>query len=250
MPRITHVARAQQRYERVPVLDEHGQPKTTPVNRATKHGRPVTMAVTADDKTKPLDPYTCGYCRQPIAIGTPYKHISPKSGPYGGNTLRRHESCPSWQPWDYSNSLAAQISKIQYEFENVIADASDASYVESALSEAAEAAREIAEAKREAAQNIEDGFQHPTAQSEELAELADQLDDWANEIENVFVPDYPEPEEEDCPQECEEGKIDGETCETCKGDGTVTPEEPTEDQVDEWRSDVESETSVVGESPA
>jgi hypothetical protein len=270
MPRVTHVQTAQQRYERVPVLDEAtGQPKVVPVNRTTKHGRAVTMAVTADDKSKPLPPHTCGYCHQPIEVGSPYKHISPKSGPYGGRTLRRHESCPTWQVWDYSNSLSAQLARIGHDFASAISGATEPSEVESALSEAADAAREIAEAKREAAQNIEDGFQHPTEQSEELNQLADDLDSWADEIEGVSVPDLPEPEEEDCEQ-CEgTGKVvkmypdsypepwrpgsyaEGvvRECGDCEGTGKVTPEEPTEDQMDEWHGEVESETSIVGEPP-
>lgn len=246
MPRVTHVRAAQQRYERIPVLDEAtGQPKVVPVNRTTKRGTAVTMIVTRNDPDQPLPPYTCGYCRQPIAIGTPYKRMSPKSGPYGGRTLRRHESCPPWQQWDYSNSLSAQLARIGHDFLNAIGDATDPSEVESALGEAAEAIREIAEAKRESAQNIEEGFQHSTGQSEELAQIADDLDAWADEIEAVSVPDLPEPEEEDC------GDCDGDDpeCETCKGASPYTPEEPTESQMDEWHGEVESETGIVGQPP-
>lgn len=257
MPKITHVKKAQQRYERVPVMDEAtGEPKVVPVNRTTKRGSAVTMAVTRDDLDRPLPPYDCDYCRRPIAVNTPYKHISPRSGPFGGRTLRRHESCPTWQQWDYSDSLSAQLAQIEHEFSSAVDDASSPDDVEAAQSEAAERARELAEAKRESAQNIEDGFQHPTAQSEELAEQADQLDDWANEIEGVSVPEFPEPEEEDC-EDCDgTGKADGgpaETdgpdCENCAGSGSVTPDEPTENQVDEWREEVRSEFSVVSEPP-
>lgn len=124
MPKITHVKKAQQRYERVPVIDEAtGEPKVVPVNRTTKRGTAVTMTVTRDDLDQPLPPYDCDYCRNPIEVGTPYKHISPRSGPYGGRTLRRHEGCPTWQPWDYSGSLSARLSQITYEFDNAVDDA-------------------------------------------------------------------------------------------------------------------------------
>lgn len=259
MPKITHVKAAQPRYERVPVIDEEtGLPKVVPVNRVTKHGAAVTMAVTRDDRSKPLPPHDCDYCRNPIETGTPYKHMSPRSGPYGGRTLRRHESCPTWQPWDYSDSLSARLSQVAYEFDNAVDGASSPDDVESAQSEAADRARELAEEKREAAQNIEDGFQHPTAQSEELAEQADALEEWATEIEGVSVPEFPEPEEEDC-EECDgtgndpDAEPDDEdgppSCENCSGSGKVTPEEPNEDQVDEWREEVRSAFSVVSEPP-
>jgi hypothetical protein len=270
MPKITHVRKAQPRYERVPVTDPAtGEPKVVPVNRTTKRGSAVTMTVTKDDLSKPLPPHDCDYCRQPIAVGTPYKHISPRSGPYGGRTLRRHESCPTWQPWDYSNSLSARLAQIAYEFDNAVGEASSPDDVESAQSEAADRARELAEEKRESAQAIEDGFQHPTTQSEEMADQADQLDDWASEIEGASVPEFPEPEEDDC-ESCEgTGKIvklyedsDPEPwqpgsyaegvvrdCDDCAGTGKVTPDEPTEDQVDEWREEVRSEFAMVSEPP-
>jgi hypothetical protein len=270
MPRITHVKAAQQRYERVPVIDEDtGQPKVTSVNRTTKSGRAVTMAVTRDDRSKPLPPYTCGYCHEPIAIGTPYKHISPKSGPYGGRTLRRHESCPTWQVWDYSSSLSARLAQIEHEFSTALADAAGPDDVTSALETAAESVRELAGEKRESSEAIVEGFQHSTSQSDELEEQADALESWADEIENVSVPEYPEPEEEDCGECAGTGKIvqlyedsDPEPwrpgsyaegvvrdCGECEGTGQVTPDEPTDDQVDEWRGEVESETSIVGEPP-
>jgi hypothetical protein len=257
MPKITHVKEARPRYERVPVIDEAtGEPKVVPVNRTTKRGTAVTMAVTRDDLDQPLPPHNCDYCRQPIAVGTPYKHISPRSGPFGGRTLRRHEGCPTWQPWDYSDSLSARLSQIAYEFDNAVSDATEPGEVESAQSEAADRARELAEEKRESAQNIEDGFQHPTAQSEELAEQADAIEEWANEIEGTSVPEFPEPEENDC-ETCDGTGRDGEAypgrvpvdCDDCDGTGRVTPDDPTEDQVDEWRSEVESEFAVVGEPP-
>lgn len=249
MPRVTYVKAAQQRYQMVPVTGEDGQPVRTEVaGRTAKSGRQVSRRQTRPDLDKPLPPYTCDYCHEPIAIGTPYKHISPKSGPYGSRKLTRHGGCPTWQPWDYSNSLSARLSKIAHDFDSAVDDASDPGAVESAQSEAADAARELAEEKRESAQSIEEGFQHPTSQSEELNDTADQLDEWANEIEGISVPDFPEPEETDC-ESCD-GEPGTKDCEDCAGEGTYTPEEPADEQVDEWREEVRSEFSVVSEPPA
>jgi hypothetical protein len=279
MARTTHVARAQQRYETVPVIDPiTNEVKKTPVmrngeQRVTKRGKPIFMTVTVQDKSKPLDPYTCDYCQKTIEVGTAYKHITPKSGPYGGRKRTRHESCPSWQVWEYSSSLSARLAQISYDFGNDIANVESEEDVQSALDSAAEAVKEIAEEKREGASNIEDGFGHETSASTELAEIADSLEEWADEISSADIPELPEPEDEDC-DECdgtgkvenpeydrEIGEEDGEhydpayleeeeiECEACEGTGTITPEEPTEDQMSQWRDDVVDACSIVDESP-
>jgi hypothetical protein len=66
MPRVTVVKHAQQRYETVPVLDDRGQPKVVPVmrngvQRTTKRGRPVTMRLTREDRTKPKPNLRCDF---------------------------------------------------------------------------------------------------------------------------------------------------------------------------------------------
>lgn len=260
MARVTYVKKAQQRYETIPVLNEDGSPKQVPVTgrdgeqKVTKHGRPVFRSLTVDDKTKPLPLHDCGHCHLPIEVGTPYKHISPRSGPYGGRMLTRHEDCPSWNVWEYSSSLSARLAEVAHNYTQAAESAESAEDVTAALEDAAGSVREIAEEKRESASNIEDGFGHATSQSDELNEIADSLDGWADEIESAEVPDFPEPEEQDC-EECTEGLIDdplndGETieCPDCDGTGRMTPDEPTEEQMDEWRSEIDA-IEIVNESP-
>ncbi len=264
MARVTHVKKAQQRYEMVPVLDEAtGVQKTVPVmgkggvQKTSKSRRPVFMKLTIADKTKPLPPLRCdapNCTERDILVGTPYKHMSPKSGPYGGRKLTRHETCPTWHSWEYSSSTSARLEEVSFNFEEAISEAADPEEVTSALSEAAEAIREIAGEKEEGADNMESGFGHSTFMSDELRDTADQLNGWADDVENAEVPDLPEPDEVDC-EECE-GKGYREVapdvsldCTECDGSGKVTPDEPTDEQMDEWRSEVEEATSVVNESP-
>jgi hypothetical protein len=280
MARTTHVKKAQQRYETVVVLDDDGNPKKTPVMRrngeqkTTKRGKPVFMTVTMVDKSKPKPLYTCSACNKPIEIGTPYKHISPKSGPYGGRKMTRHESCPSWQVWDYSNSLSAQLARISYEFGNEIDQAETPDDVQSALAAAAESIKEIAEQKREGASNIEEGFGHPTSQSEELEQMADDLESWADEVESADVPDLPDP------ADVSKFYVNGPDAQSLDEDGFETQEdaenalaqhlaenedededdweieeveeasdEVTEEQIDEWRDEVRDNVTIVDESP-
>jgi rubrerythrin len=312
MARITRVAQAQQRYEQVPVIDPAtGEQRRTPVmkngkQRVTKRGNLVFLSVTKADKSKPLPPRKCGKCHQEIQVGSPYKHISPRSGPYGGRTLYRCDTCPDWHVWEYSSSLSARTAEISHNFWESFngAEFESTDDVQELLNETAEAIREIASEKEESADNIESGFGHETEQSQELRDVSEQLNSWADEVENVSLTDYPETEEQQC-EACDgnghrdlqeqlvaarkrlealqakfptvqddldvvmitKRAIDnevklilelkqkdeaGETtleCEECDGSGVVDPEVPTQDQLDEWRSEVESEVSIVDECP-
>ena len=280
MARITHVKSAQQRYATVPVIDpETGQQKVTPVTRkdgtqkVTKRGKPVFLRVTKADKTKPLPNLRCDFpgCTidgGEIKPGTAYKHISPKSGPYGGTQRNRHAAHPSWQVWDYSYSINAQAQRISHDAMEQVSGVESVEDVEGILSEAAEAIRELAEQRRESAQNIEDGFGHATYQSEQLESDADELDSWADEVEGTDVPELPEPENTDCDECGGTGEVDNPDydadedaededyaepttveCAECGGSGEVENDEPTDEQMDDWRSEVEDALSVLDECP-
>lgn len=244
MPTITHVAKAQQRYETKPVLNEDGEQIMTAVfdknkiAKVTKSGRQVFMARTERDLTKPLPNHVCTACGKEILPGTPYKHMSPKSGPYGGRFLARHESCPDWQVWEYSNSLSARISQAIHDWETAAENVSDVSDAESARDDFAAAIRELAEEKEESAQNMEDGFQHETEKSMGLRDIAQSLEEWASEIESADIPELPEPEDQDCEDCGGEGQVDEKECETCDGTGQITPEEPSEEELSDWRSEL------------
>jgi hypothetical protein len=219
---------------------------------------------------KPL--HTCDKCETEIQIGAPYKHMSVKTGPYSSRKLIRCGACPDWYVWEYSSSLSARIAEIEHHAREAVATAEDKDAVESALTEAAEAIRELAEEKRDGAQNIEDGFGHPTTQSEELIQQADDLDAWADEIESADVPEDPDPEDAEC-EACEgygqpepgDAQLEqlslpansvftietvlryARPCTEC--DGTGHPEEATEDQWDDWRTEVDNALSVLDNCP-
>lgn len=275
MPRVTHVKKAQQRYETKPVIDPvTGEQKRTPVmvknydgqlvQKTTKRGREVFMLVTEPDKTKPKDNLRCDFsgCTKgnEIKPGEAYKHISPKSGPYGGRQLNRHEEHPTWNQWEYSSSMSARLAQIAHNFWEEIDSVASQDDVQSALDSAAEEIKSLAEEKRESASNIEDGFGHPTSASEELEQTADSLDEWADEVSGADIPELPEPEETECEECGGTGEVDSDEvdaneepiqvdCEQCDGTGQYTPEEPTEDQLDEWRDEVRDALTIVDESP-
>lgn len=257
MPQITHVKKSQQRYVMVPVLDDKGEPEMTTVSNrdgnpaTTKNGHAILRAVTRRDYNQPLPAPVCDSCNKDITPGTPYKHISPKSGPYGGRTLNRHEDCPTWNVWEYSSSLSARISQIQHEGAQALGNATSQEDFEGILEDISTRIQELADEKEEAASNMEDGFGHETEQSATLRETAEALSSWADEIQSVDVPEMPDPEEEECPDCDGTGKTEEETdCPDCEGTGMVTPDEPTEEQVDEWLDEArDNATSVLDESP-
>ena len=256
MARVTYVKKAQPRYRTVPVLVD-GQPVKTPVMRRngeqkkTKSGRLVFMTKTVEDKSQPLPLRNCDYCGKPIEIGTPYKHVTPKSGPYGGRLRARHAACPTWQEWDLSNSLSAQLARVSHE--TTSQTFTDADEVRSALESAADQIEEIADAKEESAQNVEDGFGHETETSQQLREVADNLKKWAEEIREKAGEVEERPDEE----------VD---CSSCGGTGRVGGDDDADDGVDEcaecgasgqienpeiadWESNVEDWLSIVDEVP-
>lgn len=209
MARVTYVKKAQQRYETVPVIDPAtGEQKRTPVinrrtgeQKTTKNGRLVFLNVTEADKSKPLPNHTCEKCGTEIKVGDPYKHVSPKSGPYGGRTRYRCDSCPTWKSWELSSSKMAEIYQAQDECGIESAESYDDA--RAALGCVAEAARSVAEQYRESAENIESGFGHETYQSQELAEKADEIEGWADELESWEPPNGEEfePDEDDAADE-------------------------------------------------
>lgn len=275
MPRTTVVEKAQQRYYTKPVIDpETGEQKQTPVmrngeQRTTKRGKPIFMKVTERDLDRPKPNLRCDFpgCDidgGEILPGTAYKHITPKSGPYGGTQRNRHKVHRGWYQWEYSSSLGARLAQVAHNFSQALESVESEDDVQSALDDAASEIESIAEEKREGASNIEDGFGHATTASEELEEIAGQLEDWAEEIKAADIPDLPDPEEIDC-EDCEgTGKVDNPDydpddedseeeeqidCETCDGSGTIEPDEPTDEQMDDWRSEVSDALTIVDESP-
>lgn len=267
MARTTFVKAAQPRFAMVPKRDDKGMQITVPVLRrdgtpkTTKTGRAIVRQLTVADKTRPLANRTCEKCGKEITVGSPYKHISPKSGPYGGRMLVRCGDCPTWNVWDYSSSLPSQIARISHQFGEALMAAEDVSDVEAARDEAADEIEGLGDEREESAQNMEDGFGHETEPSADLRQQGEDLKAWAEEIRSTDVPELPDADEAEC-EDCEgtgritpdEDDLDAERddkgeveCEACHGTGH--PEEVTEEQIETWRDEVSSALSIIDECP-
>jgi hypothetical protein len=189
MPRISHVKHAQARYG-----------KNADGTRNLSNPKPNLV---------------CDSCREPIATGAPYKHTSRFRGP----KMARHEGCPTWHEWEVSDSVSAKCALIQHDADALIDGLTADDDLDSTLNEIAEMIRELAGERSEVASNIEDGFQHPTQQSEEAQEQADALEGWADDVEGLSLDDKPEPEE---PAEDEDS------------DAAETREADDDNAVEEW----------------
>ena len=237
MPRVNHVQRAQQRYATKPVIDpETGVQKATLMMNSrtgqpkkTKRGELVYLRITERDLERPLPMPKCDYpeCKhetREIAVGTPYKWIEPS----GMAVRNRHADCPMWKVWEYSSSLSARIAQIT---EDTIPDFDSLEYAQQWAADKAQEIRDLAEEKRESSNNIEEGFGHPTYQSEELSQQADDLDSWADDVENVDLPEFPEFLENDTDSDETEEKGEAEEVEEA---------EEFEGKLSEWQSEVVS----------
>ena len=227
MARIHRVKKAQQRYATVPVIDPAtGEQKQTPVinrrtgeQKVTKRGKPVFLKVTTRDLNQPLEMPKCDFpgCQREdrhIVVGEPYMQVTPKSGPYGGHTRYRHDEHPAWRPWDLSNSLSAQLQRVDSDYRDAVGSAENEDDVKSALESMANEVRDLAQQKEEGAENIREGFGHDTYQSEELQQQAEDLNNWADEIEQADVP-----------------ALEDHPCQDCDGEGEVASEEDEDEQV-------------------
>src|SRR5207344_2672496 len=101
-------------------------------------------------------------------------------------------------------------ARISHDFNEAIDQAEGPDDVQSALDDAGSSIEEIAGQKKEGAENIESGFGHSTSQSEELEQMADDLESWASDVTSADIPEMVECEE------CTDGQKE---CDTCGGSG-------------------------------
>lgn len=253
MARVTHVKHAQRRYRMVPSGEKTPVMRRDGTQKVTKRGTPVFRQPSVADKSQPLPNLRCDKCGTEIKPGDPYKWVKPKSGPYGGYMRTRCAACPTWRQSELSSSKMAEIYALQEEIDQIAEGCETPDDLIAAASDAAEQVRQVAEEYREGASNIEDGFGHPTYQSEELEQKADELESWADEIEST---DFDEFEASECDHRNAETDDDAtpgnaENCEDCGDDGTLLEDtDQWNEEMDEFMAEQrERLTDIVNECP-
>jgi hypothetical protein len=177
----------------------------------------------------------CEHCGQAIPKGYGYKWIKPR---YGGKR-RRHLTCPSWRPSEMTSSKMSGVLAAQEGFDDFLSGwnpEDGVGAVTDALSTAADEIRGVAEEYRESAQNIEDGFGHEVYMSQELNEKADELESWADDVENANVSEEPEA----CGDEKHTDAFIGRDTYEC---------EECETNIETWADEVRDTCDVVQDCP-
>lgn len=130
-------------------------------------------------------PGSCGRCGSKIEPGQPYKHWSFR---YGGKHIRctKSECAPRASDLTSNDKLSTLYAAGENFDDSVVDwDGEDGDDLKSMLQEYADEVRSVAEMYEESAQNIEDGFQHETSQSEEQRGYAEELNSFADDIEAI-----------------------------------------------------------------
>jgi hypothetical protein len=271
MPRVNFVKKAQQRYAMVPVIDpETGQPKRVKVMvtksvrqedgsyekvqvpKTNKRGIETSRRITIADKDKPLPNLRCDFpgCdidNREILPGTPYKFISVKRQ-YGGVQYNRHAAHPSWQVWEYSDSMSARVARTQKDMHDAL-DAFEFGTVDD-FEAAKDELRDMAQGMLDEQEDVVSNMPEQLQDGSQAQQYAEALESWVDEFENADQPDESMNEEE-CQQCAGTGKVenpdydsedpegteeeeidcDAEGCE----DGTVKTDEPSEDWIEAAR---------------
>lgn len=143
---------------------------------------------------------SCESCARPIDVGEGYRWIQARYGP----KRSRHLTCPIWRPSEMtSNDKLADLYAAVEQIEDALAEweGDDLDSLRDVLNEAAENVRDVAERYRESASNIEDGFGHATSTSDEMNEMGDEVEAWADTLESCLESVDDRPDDDDLADE-------------------------------------------------
>ncbi len=141
----------------------------------------------------------CEFCHKAILPGMAYKWCAPRvhSG-VSGRKRSRHEEHPNWKPSELTSSevlstIYAMQEDVDATLAGIVVDDDGEGLIdelEAIATNAAEEIRSAATLRQEASEAIEEGFQHPTEMSDQLASDAEELEAWADEVEGVTFEEY------------------------------------------------------------
>ena len=138
----------------------------------------------------------CRRCGHEIEAGEPYKYLDKRMGFTRFYTMRIIYCA---QHFPKASELAAgktsQLLSICEGLTETIDGAESAENITDAMSSAASDIESLADEYQEGADNIEQGFQHETEQSQAMAEKGEELRTWAGELEEFEAEDEAELED-------------------------------------------------------
>ena len=199
----------------------------------------VQTVAAARASTKPR---ICRQCQHEIQTGEPYKFVAKKTGPRSSVRLiwcREHFPKQS----DLLSGRASDFARITEGFDEAKKDSLTG--MQSALSNLSEDIREFAQDIKDSADSIEQGFGHPTAQSESMSNTADELEQWADRLQN-HADDCPENRGDlECPQ-CKEKVQPNENGDCPECDNSILPPGEFTESEQEWFDEADS---IASEAP-
>lgn len=191
-------------------------------------------------------PGVCESCGLRIRAGTPYKYFAF----FRGGKHLRHEACPNWKQSEMTGSgpLSSFYAACE-DLEEAIDgwDGEDKAGLESILEDGAQAIRDAAQEFTDQADNMEEGFQHETEQSNQARENASEIESFADAVEGVAIDEF-EFDEEEARKAAEAGALAGEAINTADIDAEV--EEAREAARNDWAVDQrEAAMAALGDQP-
>lgn len=150
-----------------------------------------------------------------------------------------------------SNGTRSSYLAIQESLEIDIEQATSLEDLDGILSSAAEEIRSVAEELNEKAQNIEEGFGHSTELSEQFAEQAGEVEQWADLLKDAVLDDYDSPLDEPVEPVANEY----ENKDTYESDmvqynyDKIAYDQALEKSVDELENSKQDVISVIGDAP-
>ena len=128
----------------------------------------------------------CAICGHEIQVGEPYKFVAKRTGPAGGYRLI---FCKDHRPRQSHllSGRSAELAQITEGFDDSVRqlnqhDRDSLPDVVTALNDAADEIDNMAGDIMGSAESLEEGFGHPTGQSEAMTETANELGVWAELI--------------------------------------------------------------------
>lgn len=162
----------------------------------------------------------CGKCGDEIKVGQQYRYWS--SNPYYGGT-GKHIRCmkPECTP-QIHELTTSKMGTVYSAQEEARQNSTDVDEMKASLENLAAVARDVGDEYQSSADTVKERFSSGNSNTEEWESRAEQLNDYADNLEDVDL-DLPACEE------CENGKIEDD-CPECEGSGTYTDEETEEEE--------------------
>lgn len=195
----------------------------------------------------------CEKCLTDIGKGSPYKWMAVKLRGHNPSSRKiRCEGCEDWHEWEWNPSLPAQAKRIAHDTEETLRYHriySNEAGAEAIMREAASDVDILANTRQVSADRARRAFGDQNFRTRQFDGDATALRRWAQRFRSWHCSPLPEPELTDCSL-CSAKGMDldaggDSSCFECQGAGRYIPEEPSEEQLDDWRIEVADDAMEV-----